>query len=353
MTQTVSHRRPNTAYPFLGEFRMCSVIVPSFGTLKRVQVALLLALCFHSALSAISVAEEPRITVYGASSCGPCQLMKRQLGLQPTSFGVKNVQGVDVNFINASGFTGQEREKLGIEFYPTISVEGKQNIVPRGLTRTQLGEQDWTVELLTEIAAEKKRQEAEQDNNSDTSDEEDGDESTPGHGEPEKEDDEEDDDDDGDDNEEPNPNPAPPPPPPPPAPAPAPPAPDGGQNNDMLGQMLGQALSKLMQGGGGQGSNQQQQSNQTDDWSTEADQLANSRIMEMVYATQTIASIETANARATAKSLTVEAEGAQPPTTDNQTPIDTDNSTESSPSDLVPTATPTPLVTSDSMIETI
>ena len=81
---------------------MRSVLAPSFFTFKHPGIPFLLALGFHIVLSAISFAEEPRITVYGRPGCPGCDLLKSKLNMTPADFGVKNVFGADVKFVDSS-----------------------------------------------------------------------------------------------------------------------------------------------------------------------------------------------------------------------------------------------------------
>ena len=318
MPQTVPHRRPNSAYPFLGEFRMRSVLAPSFFTFKYPRVPFLLALGFHIVLSAISFAEGPLITVYGASWCGPCRLMKNSLNLDPNGFGIKEVNGFKVNFANSDDYFPNGGDAL----IPAMSINGAP---PIAVTAESLKA---TIEKIKN-SGQKKEKGEEKGEDSDAAPTAHNDYQNPDQtptptsegGEP-----------------KPEPKPAPPPPP---APAPpAPPAPDGGGRGNGLGQMLSQALQGLLQGGG-QGSQQQQQSNQQEE------QFANDNIMEMVYGTQTAVSLKTAQALATEDALSEITSEDQTDDTNSQASSDT----ESADVELTPTALPASASTVDPMIE--
>lgn len=324
MPQTVPHRRPNSAYPFLGEFRMRSVLAPSFFTFKYPGVPFLLALGFHIVLSAISFAEAPRITVYSSGRwCKYCNSLKNDLktsGTVPRNFnfsGPTKIDGVDVEFVNLPRDSANWPQD--VKGVPAMRVG---NDPVEGVNATSLKTK------IKEIKnSEPKEETDEDDENSDAdpdghSDYQDGDQTPTPTGE----------------GGEPKPEPKPAPPPPPAPAPPAPPAPDGGGGGNGLGQMLSQALQGLLQGGG-QGSEQQ--------FNQQEEQFANDNIMEMVYGTQTAVSLKTAQALATEDALSEISSEEQTDDTSNQASSDT----ESADVALTPTALPTPASTVDPMIE--
>ena len=68
------------------------------SSLKRAATCLTIAtLCFINMIT-ICFAQKAPITVYGASWCPPCRQMKADLSV--TGFGVKNINGTQVNFVD-------------------------------------------------------------------------------------------------------------------------------------------------------------------------------------------------------------------------------------------------------------
>jgi thiol-disulfide isomerase/thioredoxin len=71
-----------------------------FLSLKRAAICLTIATLFFVNMITICSAQQAPITVYGASWCPPCRQMKADLGLNVNGFGVKSINGTNVNFVD-------------------------------------------------------------------------------------------------------------------------------------------------------------------------------------------------------------------------------------------------------------
>lgn len=100
------------------------------SSLKRAATCLTIATIFFGNMITICFAQTAPITVYSGSWCPPCREMKAALGV--TGFGLKNINGTQVNFVDVP----QGRFPKGVKSLPSMKI-GDGPITPTDANRLE------------------------------------------------------------------------------------------------------------------------------------------------------------------------------------------------------------------------